>query len=62
MIQSGNTSQVRIAVTSMAASAQVLGVLTMARALSECKHAPSKLSTEVFSQVRGVGFHSVRCN
>lgn len=51
MIQSGNTSQVKIGVTALAASAEVLGVLTMARALSECQRTPSVLSNKVFRLV-----------
>lgn len=51
MIQSGDTKQVMTGVTSLAASAQVLGVLSVARALSECKKAPAVLSNEVFLQV-----------
>lgn len=51
MLQSGKTAQIKVAVTAMAANAQLLGALTMARALSECKRAPLILTDEVFIRV-----------
>jgi hypothetical protein len=49
MLASGNTAQVKTAVTLLAANAQVLGILSVARALSECQGV--SLSNELFVQV-----------
>jgi len=49
MLASGKTAQVKTAVTLMAANAQVLGILSVARALSECQGVHP--SNELFVQV-----------
>lgn len=59
MLQSGNTSQIRTAVTTIAASAQVLGVMTVARALAECQSV--QLSNELFAEKVGSRFWTLAC-
>lgn len=49
MLQSGNIMQIKTAVTAIAANAQVLGLLTVTRALSECQGV--QLLNELFAKV-----------
>jgi hypothetical protein len=51
MLNSSDANQVTAAVTVIAANAQALGALTVARALAECKGTP--MSNELYAQVCG---------
>jgi hypothetical protein len=55
MLSSGNTVKIGVAVSSLVASAKVLNVLSLARALYECRNGnAARLSNELFHQVRTV--------
>jgi hypothetical protein len=49
MLNSSDANQVTAAVTVLAANAQALGALTVARALADCKGTP--MSNELYAQV-----------
>lgn len=54
MLQSGAPGNVSVAVRALVANAKVLGTLSLARALYECREGNStRLSNELFVQVRG---------
>jgi hypothetical protein len=52
MLSSNVTSQVTAGVTILAANAQALGALTVARALAECKG--TSMSNELYAKVSGL--------